>query len=115
MDQKKAIAVLHDCDCFVLPSTYEGHPKALLEAMALGLPVLGSRVPGIEDEIQDKVTGLLVPPTASGLRTGLENIIGMSTGDRLEMGNAARARIFKKYSLNKILVKELDLFGNLTH
>ena len=48
-------------DVFVLPSRYEGMPIALLEVMAMGIPVVGTRVDGIADLIEDAGTGLLVP------------------------------------------------------
>lgn len=47
-------------DAFVMPSLWEGLPLVLLEAMAFGLPVVGTRIPGIADVVRDGREGLLV-------------------------------------------------------
>jgi glycosyltransferase involved in cell wall biosynthesis len=48
-------------DVYCLPSHFEGMPLSVLEAMAARKPIVGTRVPGIEDLIVDNVTGLLIP------------------------------------------------------
>jgi glycosyltransferase involved in cell wall biosynthesis len=55
------LAFFRIADVFVLPSFVEGLPGALLEAMAMGLPSIATRVYAIPEAVKDKETGLLVP------------------------------------------------------
>jgi glycosyltransferase involved in cell wall biosynthesis len=54
--------LLAAADVFMLASDFEGLPLSVLEAMAMGLPVVGTRVPGIEEAVEHEVTGLLCDP-----------------------------------------------------
>ena len=54
--------VLSACDVFALASHHEGFPIAVMEAMAMGLPLVATSVGGIADAVVDGQTGLLVPP-----------------------------------------------------
>lgn len=56
-----AVAVMGACDAFVMASNNEGLPVAIMEALALGLPVVSTAVGGIPEAITDGVEGLLVP------------------------------------------------------
>ena len=56
-----AVAVMGACDAFVMASSNEGLPVAIMEALALGLPVVSTAVGGIPEAITDGVEGLLVP------------------------------------------------------
>lgn len=49
-------------DVFVLPSVSEGMPNVVLEAIACGLPVVGTDVPGLAELVQEGVNGYIVPP-----------------------------------------------------
>ncbi len=60
--RKDIPGILSLADVFVLPSLWEGLPLALLEAMSVGLPVVATRVEGVESIINDGENGYLVPP-----------------------------------------------------
>jgi glycosyltransferase involved in cell wall biosynthesis len=62
MSQGELAKWMHQATVFVLPSISEGLGRVVFEAMASGTPVVGSRVGGIPDMIEDGVTGFLVPP-----------------------------------------------------
>jgi len=63
--QQDVRPVLAALDVFVLPSRWEGFGLATLEAMAAGLPVVVTNVPGSRDLVQHEQTGLVVPPNDS--------------------------------------------------
>jgi glycosyltransferase involved in cell wall biosynthesis len=90
-------ACLAGMDLFVLPSLNEGMGRALIEAMAAGLPVIASRVGGIPAVISHERTGLLVPPgDADALAEALRRLL-----DRPEwatqLGLAASCSVDSRY------------------
>jgi len=60
--RKNAVEYIKASDIFVLPSVYEGLPNVIIEAMAVGTPVLSTTVSGIPELIEHDVNGYLVPP-----------------------------------------------------
>ena len=60
-ERSDAIRVMSACDGFVLASNNEGLPVAVMEALALGLPVVGTEVGGMPEAVDD-TNGVLVPP-----------------------------------------------------
>jgi len=76
----------------VVPSTYEGMPLVVLEAMAAGVPVVASRVSGIPEVVLDGETGWLVPPEdPAALASALAHVLG-DAAERVRRGAAGRAR-----------------------
>ena len=72
--------LLNECQCFVFPSLYEGHPKALIEAMACGLPVITTPVYGIKNIISHKYNGYLCKDTSpASIKEGIMNVLNNRT------------------------------------
>jgi glycosyltransferase involved in cell wall biosynthesis len=85
--------LLPGLDVFALPSLWEGLPIALLEAMAAGLPCVGTRVSGIEEVIADGTSGHLVPPgDPAALAVALLDLIDRPDR-RHAFGAASRERV----------------------
>jgi glycosyltransferase involved in cell wall biosynthesis len=88
-------------------------PNALLEAMAAGLPVLGTRVAGASEAVVDGKTGLLVPPEdADALAQALMTFI-QNPAQREAMGRAGRARAEARFSWTAITELWLDVLDRI--
>lgn len=98
--------LLNGCDLFILPSLYEGHPKTLIEAMACGLPVIGTDVPGIREVVRHGETGYLCGTSAPELRKAVEEVAG-DAGLRAALGERARAYAVEHLSLERTVEREL--------
>jgi len=91
------MTLLGGLDIFVLPSLWEGLPVALLEAMAAGLPCIGTQVSGIEDAIEPDVSGVLVPPAdSSALAAAVLDLCGDPVRRRT-LGGRARDRVGSRF------------------
>ncbi len=87
---------------FVLPSRKEGLSNALLEAMASGLPVVVSDIPGNVAVVQDGVQGLVVPvDDAEALAAAMLKLY-RDPGLRVRMGEAARRRIREAFAIDSV-------------
>jgi glycosyltransferase involved in cell wall biosynthesis len=102
-------------DIFCLTSEEEGLPQSLLEAMALGRPVVATRVGGIGEVVgRDGAEGLLVPPgDADALSRAVVSLI-RSPGDAERMGNEARERIRRGFLLRHTLEKLAGVYEECT-
>lgn len=105
-------ALHREADVFVLPSKIEGHPKALVEALASGLPCVGTDAPGIRDVIRDGENGLLVAPVAEALRAAIARVLDEpALAKKLAAG--ARRAAEEHYDLDALLTRELALLTAL--
>ncbi len=100
-------------DVFVLPSLAEGLAIALLEAMAYGIPVVATDIPGNSGIIQDNQNGVLVEPkNPSRLAEKINYILG-NQGERERLGKNARTCIEMEYSWGGIIDKISGVYGLL--
>jgi glycosyltransferase involved in cell wall biosynthesis len=105
--------VLAAADLFVLPSESEGLSHALLEAMAAGLPVVASDIPGNAQAIRDGVEGLLVSPgDTTALAAAIEKMFA-EPARAAEFGTVARRRVEEHFSLDRMVHSHLALFERL--
>jgi glycosyltransferase involved in cell wall biosynthesis len=86
------IGLLAAADVLAAPSRNEGMGRVLVEAMALGLPVVGTRVGGIPDVIVDGECGLLVPPEDPAALADALAELGLDAARRAKLGDGARPR-----------------------
>lgn len=88
------------CDALLMPSSHEGLPYVLLEAMACGTPVFASRVGGLAEVLRDGATGALFPAGDAGaLRALIARLAADPTWGRA-LGGAARAEQRARYTLD---------------
>jgi sugar transferase (PEP-CTERM/EpsH1 system associated) len=93
------LEALSAVDVFVLPSLMEGHPLAVLEAMAAGKPVVATRVGGNHEAVEDGRTGLLVPPRDPGALAAAVRSLARDPETAGRMGREGRRRLDERFSL----------------
>lgn len=111
----KPYELLYGCHVFVMPSiAREGLPKALLEAMAVGIAPIVTNVGGMPEVVRDGVEGLVVPP--SNPSSIAEAIIRIKRDENLrsKFSLASKRRISEAFSLNDTVIKVVEMFGEVT-
>ncbi len=102
--------VLAAADVVVLPSLSEGFPFVLLEALAMGCPVVASRVNGVPELIEDHKTGLLVPPRdPQALAAAIQEILSDPTAAS-EMGAVGRAVVRERFTVDRMVADTTAIF-----
>ena len=103
---------LADCAVYVLPSYYrEGTPRSVLEAMAMGRPIITTDMPGCRETVDDGVNGFLVPPRdPPALAAAMARFA--DSPDLIASMGAASARAEARYDVhgvNRTILDALDL------
>ena len=87
---------------FAITSRREGHPKALIEAMACGLPCISVDAPGLRNLVQHEMTGLLVEDTPQAIAHAIHRIT-LDKDLRMRLGRNARQYATDKFDICSIL------------
>jgi glycosyltransferase involved in cell wall biosynthesis len=108
-DVRPAIAA---SSVYVLPSYYpEGTPRSVLEAMAMGRPIVTADAPGCRETVQDGVNGYLVPVRDVPALVGALERFLVAPGSVEAMGRASRQIAVEKYDVHKVNAIILEAMG----
>jgi N-acetyl-alpha-D-glucosaminyl L-malate synthase BshA len=112
-DQESVADILPAADVFLLPSQHESFGLAALEAMACGVPVVGSRIGGLPEVIVHEQTGYLCDPADVACMTTI--VLGLLHDEDLRrtVGRAARARAARDFNRDRIVARYLDAYRRL--
>ncbi|MGO1788324.1 MAG: glycosyltransferase family 4 protein [Sphingobacterium sp.] len=107
------LLLLADFDLFVMTSSLEGIPRCMMEAMALGVPVVAYDIPGVDQLVENGISGLLVPfGDKEGLQKACWTILNDSElAEKLAAG--ARNRVYEQYSAKRMADEYEALFRDL--
>ncbi len=107
------IPLLSSSDVFVNPSWSESFPYSILEAMAVGCPILATDVGGVSEAIEDEVTGILVPPRDRvALAGSLIGLLGASAHAH-ELGRRARERQRAAFTLERMVAGTIAVYDEV--
>ena len=109
------VNILNGIDLFVLSSRpyVEGLPRVVIEAMSCGKPVVGTNVHGINEEVEDGVTGLLVPPEDPGsLAKAILTLIEDGKKSK-KMGAAGRERVKNSFSIESNVTEVQKIYNEV--
>lgn len=99
-------------DLFVLPSLREGNPMTVLEAWAAGVPVVATDVEGLNDLIDHRRTGWLVPPQdPTSLATAISRALDTTRSD--DWVETAREEVQQNHSWKIVAKKTRDIYSSL--
>jgi glycosyltransferase involved in cell wall biosynthesis len=105
--------VLAAADVFVFPSLYEGLGGALIEAMALGLPVVASDIPAVREVVEPGGNAVLVPPaTPAAIAAGVAGMLD-DPSLRARFGARSRELFERRFTLDRAVEGTLGLYRRL--
>jgi glycosyltransferase involved in cell wall biosynthesis len=109
LPRQEALKIVKGSDVFVLPSIHEGLSTALLEAMALEVPVVATRVGGNTEIVTDGETGLLVDPNPKDIINAISKLLE-DKKYAMTLAKKAYQKILEKYSWKIVYRKYMEIY-----
>jgi glycogen synthase len=115
LDRQAVAERYRQADLFTLPSTAEAFGNVFAEALASGLPIVGSNIGGIPDLVEHGVNGLLVPPGHVEALAGAIRYLGSDNELRLDMARRNRAKAEATLEWSQVTKRYLSIYDALQH
>lgn len=116
-EQSDVRPLIEQCSVYVLPSYHEGTPKTVLEAMAVGRPIVTTDAPGCRETVVHGLNGYLVPPRDTrALVHAIEKVVTSPT-DGHRMARESRRIAESKYDVrvvNRTIMRAMDVLAPAT-
>lgn len=98
----------------VLPSYHEGLSRSLMEACAMGKPIITTNIPGCRETVDDEVNGFLVAVReADSLAEAMIRFIELPKEKKIAMAEASHRKAIKEFDVNNVLVKYQNIVDEL--
>ncbi len=110
-DRSDVADLIAALDILVMTSYTESFPNAILEAMALGKPVVATNVGGIPELVEEGKTGFLVPPKDPKAIADRVSYLCRNSVRRLQMGRAARMRVESDFAVQGITARLENIYA----
>lgn len=102
-----------DADCVVLPSYHEGLSRTLMEALAMGKPIITTDIPGCRETVKDGINGFICEPrNANSLRSAIIKFISLREDDRSAMGIASRILAEQRFDIRTVITRYESIIQN---
>jgi len=113
VSEEELIKWYNKVEVFVLPSLFEGFGIVCVEAMACGIPVIGTRVPGIVDIIKNRKNGILIPSKNS--KKLANAIIGLLKDEKLRqlLGENGKKEVIERFDWDMISQEFINVYKGM--
>lgn len=112
--QKDIKSILEQCHIMAFPSYYrEGVPKSLIDACAIGRPIVTTNSIGCRDVVDDGVNGFLIPVRDSEALAQKLRILIEDKELRVKMGKASREKAEREFSLEQVIKRHLEIYHKI--